>query len=151
MCFTLFFNDTATTEIYTISLPDALPIWIFIDRLEGVGIVSSKDAIDIGLTGPTLRGSGVEYDLRRAAPYLFYNEMDFNVITHPDGDCLARYFVRVDECRESAKIVRQILSKMPQGEVRANNPKKVLPNKTEIYSKMEELINDFMIVNFGIN
>jgi NADH-quinone oxidoreductase subunit D len=124
---------------------------IFIDRLEGVGIVSSKDAIDIGLTGPTLRGSGVEYDLRRAAPYLFYNEMDFKVITYPEGDCLARYFVRVDECRESAKIVRQILSKMPQGEVRANNPKKVLPNKTEIYSKMEELINDFMIVNFGIN
>jgi NADH-quinone oxidoreductase subunit D len=124
---------------------------IFIDRLEGVGVVSAQDAVDLGLTGPTLRGSGVDYDLRRAAPYLFYNEMDFKVITFPEGDCLARYFVRVDECRESAKMVRQILSKMPQGEVRANNPKKVLPNKTEIYSKMEELIHDFMIVNFGIN
>jgi NADH-quinone oxidoreductase subunit D len=124
---------------------------IFIDRLEGVGIASAKDAVDLGLTGPTLRGSGVDYDLRRATPYLFYNEMDFKVITYPEGDCLARYFVRVDEARESAKIVRQILSKMPQGEVRANDPKKVLPNKTEIYSKMEELIHDFMIVNFGIN
>ncbi|MDR3667150.1 MAG: NADH dehydrogenase (quinone) subunit D [Ignavibacteriaceae bacterium] len=124
---------------------------IFIDRLEGVGVASAKDAVDLGLTGPTLRGSGVEYDLRRAAPYLFYNEMDFKVITYPEGDCLARYFVRVDECRESAKIVRQILSKIPQGEVRANSPKKVLPNKAEIYSKMEELISDFMIVNFGIN
>jgi NADH-quinone oxidoreductase subunit D len=124
---------------------------IFIDRLEGVGVVSAQDAVDLGLTGPTLRGSGVDYDLRRAAPYLFYNEMDFKVITFPEGDCLARYFVRVDECRESAKMVRQILSKMPQGEVRGNNPKKVLPNKTEIYSKMEELIHDFMIVNFGIN
>ena len=124
---------------------------IFIDRLEGVGIVSAQDAIDLGLTGPTLRGSGVEYDLRRAAPYLFYNELDFKVITYKEGDCLARYFVRVDEARESAKMVRQILSKMPQGEVRANDPKKVLPNKTEIYSKMEELIQDFMIVNFGIN
>lgn len=124
---------------------------IFIDRLEGVGVVSSKDAIDLGLTGPTLRGSGVEYDLRRASPYLFYNELDFKVITYPEGDCLSRYFVRLDECRESAKMVSQILSKMPQGEVRANNPKKVLPNKTEIYSKMEELIQDFMIVNFGIN
>ena len=124
---------------------------IFIDRLEGVGIVSAKDAIDLGLTGPTLRGSGVEYDLRRAAPYLYYNEMDFKVITYPEGDCLARYFVRVDEARESAKMVRQILNKMPKGEVRANNPKKVLPDKAEIYSKMEELIQDFMIVNFGIN
>ena len=124
---------------------------IFIDRLEGVGIASAKDAVDLGLTGPTLRGSGVEFDLRRATPYLFYNEMDFKVITYPEGDCLARYFVRVDEARESAKIVRQILSKIPQGKVRANNPKKVLPNKVEVYSKMEELIHDFMIVNFGIN
>ena len=124
---------------------------IFIDRLEGVGVVSANDAIDLGLTGPTLRGSGVEYDLRRAVPYLFYNEMDFKVITYPEGDCLARYFVRIDEARESAKMVRQILSKLPQGEVRANNAKKVLPNKVEIYSKMEELIQDFMIVNFGIN
>ncbi|MDR3610278.1 MAG: NADH dehydrogenase (quinone) subunit D [Ignavibacteriaceae bacterium] len=124
---------------------------IFIERLDGVGIVSAKDAIDLGLTGPTLRGSGVEYDLRRAKPYLFYNEMDFNVITYKEGDCLARYFVRIDEARESAKMVRQILSKMPQGEVRLNSAKKVLPNKAEVYTKMEELIQDFMIVNFGIN
>jgi NADH-quinone oxidoreductase subunit D len=124
---------------------------IFIDRLEGVGVASAKDAVDLGLTGPTLRGSGVEFDLRRATPYLFYNDLDFKVITFPEGDCLARYFVRVDEAKESAKMVRQILDKMPQGEVRLNSPKKVLPNKTEIYSKMEELIQDFMIVNFGIN
>jgi NADH-quinone oxidoreductase subunit D len=124
---------------------------IFIERLDGVGVVSGKDAIDLGLTGPTLRGSGVEYDVRRAQPYLFYNDLDFNIITYKEGDCLARYFVRVDEARESAKMVRQILSKMPQGEVRLNSPKKVLPNKAEVYSKMEELIQDFMIVNFGIN
>jgi NADH-quinone oxidoreductase subunit D len=124
---------------------------IFIERLDGVGIVSAQDAIDLGLTGPTLRGSGVEYDLRRAKPYLFYNDMDFNVITYKEGDCLARYFVRIDEARESAKMVRQILSKMPQGDVRLNSPKKVLPNKAEVYTKMEELIQDFMIVNFGIN
>ena len=124
---------------------------IFVERLEGIGVISAEDAIDLGLTGPNLRGSGVEFDLRRATPYLFYNEMDFKVITHNEGDSLARYFVRVEEAYESAKIVRQILDKMPQGETMANQPKKVLPKKAEVYSKMEELIHDFMIINFGIN
>ncbi|MEO8398336.1 MAG: NADH dehydrogenase (quinone) subunit D [Ignavibacteriaceae bacterium] len=124
---------------------------IFIERLENVGVISADDAIDIGLTGPSLRGSGIEHDLRRAQPYLFYNEMDFKIPVYNEGDCLARYFVRVDEARESIKIVHQVLDKMPQGEILANQPKKVLPKKAEIYSKMEELIHDFMIVNFGIN
>ncbi len=124
---------------------------IFIERLDGIGVISGEDALDMGLTGPSLRGSGVEFDLRRAKPYLFYNEMDFNVITYPDGDSLARYFVRADETRESIKIIRQALEKMPQGETMLNQPKKVLPKKAEVYTKMEELIHDFMIVNFGIN
>ncbi len=124
---------------------------IFIERLEGAGVISGNDAVEMGMTGPSLRGSGVAYDLRRNSPYLCYNEMDFNVVTYSEGDSLARYFVRADEARESAKIVRQVLDKMPQGEVLLNQPKKVLPHKTEIYTKMEELIHDFMIVNFGIN
>ncbi len=124
---------------------------IFIERLEGIGVISGELALDLGMTGPSLRASGIEFDLRRATPYLKYNEVDFNIPTYTEGDSLARYFVRVDEMRESAKIVRQILEKMPQGEVLANNPKKVLPHKTEIYTRMEELIHDFMIVNFGIN
>ncbi len=124
---------------------------IFVERLDGIGVISADEAIDIGLTGPSLRGSGVEFDLRRAQPYLFYNEMDFKVVTYPDGDSLARYFVRADETRESIKIIRQALEKMPQGDTLLNQPKKVLPKKAEIYSKMEELIHDFMIVNFGIN
>lgn len=124
---------------------------IFITRLEGVGVISAEDAINLGLTGPLLRGSGVEHDLRRATPYMFYNEMDFNVPTYKEGDCLARYFVRCDELRESAKIILQVMDKMPKGEIILNSPKKVLPKKTEIYSKMEELIHDFMIVNYGIN
>ena len=124
---------------------------IFIERLEGAGVISKEDAIDYGLTGPSLRGSGVEFDLRRATPYLFYNEIDFKVPVYTEGDSLARYFVRVDEARESIKIVRQVLDKMPEGETILNQPKKVLPHKTEIYSKMEELIHDFMIVNFGIH
>jgi NADH-quinone oxidoreductase subunit D len=124
---------------------------IFIERLENVGVINAEDALDLGLTGPSLRGSGVEFDLRRATPYLFYKDMDFKVPTYKEGDCLARYFVRVDEMRESIKIVKQVMDKMPQGEILANHPKKVLPKKTEIYTKMEELIHDFMIVNFGIN
>ncbi|MEW6195980.1 MAG: NADH dehydrogenase (quinone) subunit D [Bacteroidota bacterium] len=124
---------------------------IFIERLEGVGVISKDDAVALGLTGPNLRSAGVEYDVRRAKPYLFYNEIDFKIPTYAEGDCLARYFIRGDEVRESVKILYQILDKMPQGDVMANNPKHVFPHKAEIYSKMEELIHDFMIINYGIN
>lgn len=124
---------------------------IFVERLDGVGVISGEKALDLGMTGPGLRASGVEYDIRRVQPYMFYNDMDFKVITYTEGDCLARYFVRADETRESVKIIRQVLDKMPQGDVLLNQPKKVLPKKTEVYSRMEELIHDFMIVNFGIN
>jgi NADH-quinone oxidoreductase subunit D len=124
---------------------------IFIERVDGVGAISKEDAIDLGFCGPNLRACGVEFDLRRNAPYLYYNEIDFKIPTYTEGDCLARYFLRLDECRESAKIIKQVLEKMPQGPVQANMPKKVLPHKDEVYTKMEELIHDFMIVNFGIN
>jgi len=124
---------------------------IFIERVDGVGAISKEDAIDLGFSGPNLRACGVEFDLRRNAPYLCYNEIDFNIPVYSEGDCLARYFLRLDECRESARIVKQILDKMPQGEILANQPKRVLPHKAEVYTKMEELIHDFMIVNFGIN
>ena len=124
---------------------------IFIERTDGVGAISKEDAIDLGFCGPNLRACGVEFDLRRNVPYLCYNEIDFKIPTYTEGDCLARYFLRLDECRESAKIVRQVIDKIPQGPVQANMPKKVLPHKDEVYTKMEELIHDFMIVNFGIN
>jgi len=124
---------------------------IFIERVDGIGAVSKEDAINLGFSGPNLRACGVNFDLRVNSPYLCYNEVDFNIPTYSEGDCLARYFLRLDECRESAKIVKQVLEKMPQGEVLANQPKKVLPHKDEVYTKMEELIHDFMIVNFGIN
>ena len=124
---------------------------IFIERLEGIGVLSKEDAISLGVTGPNLRASGVAYDVRRAKPYLFYDQVDFNIPTYSEGDCLARYFLRGDEVRESVKILYQCLDKLPQGEVMANNPKNVLPGKTEVYSKMEELIHDFMLINQGIN
>lgn len=124
---------------------------IFVERLDGVGVISKEDALDYGLTGPNLRASGVDFDLRRATPYLQYDKIDFKTIVYQEGDCLARYFTRTDEMRESVKIVRQSLGLMQPGLIRANEPKKVLPYKAEVYSKMEELIHDFMIVNFGIN
>lgn len=124
---------------------------IFIDRMAGVGHVSREKAISLGLTGPCLRASGVEFDLRRNKPYLQYSNVDFDVITDTDGDCWARFMVRVREMYESMKIIHQVLDKLDtlQGPVMANNPKHVLPRKAEIYTKMEELINDFMLVNYG--
>ncbi|MCC6637900.1 MAG: NADH dehydrogenase (quinone) subunit D [Ignavibacteriaceae bacterium] len=123
---------------------------LFVERLEGVGVISGEEAINMGLTGPNLRGSGIDHDLRRANPYMLYDQMDFKVPVYNEGDSLARYFVRADELRESCKIILQCLDKMPKGEIMLNSPKKVLPRKTEIYTKMEELIHDFMIVNFGV-
>ncbi len=124
---------------------------IFIERLEGIGVLTKENAIAYGVTGPSLRASGVEYDIRRAKPYLYYNEIDFNIPTYTEGDCLSRFYIRGDEVKESVKIVNQVLDKMPAGQIMANEPKKVLPRKGEIYSKMEELIHDFMLVNKGVN
>jgi NADH-quinone oxidoreductase subunit D len=123
---------------------------IFLGRVDGVGLITREQAIDLGLTGPSLRACGVEHDLRRDNPYLVYNEMDFDIPVYNDGDALARYYVRMNEMRESRKIVQQVLAKMPAGEVHAFSPKKVLPQKERVYTEMEELIHDFMIVNFGI-
>ena len=123
---------------------------IFLGRVDGVGSISKEQAIDLGLTGPCLRACGVELDLRRANPYLVYSDLDFNIPVYEGGDCLARYYVRMAEIKESIKIVRQLLEKMPAGDVKAVQPKKVLPGKHQVYTKMEELIHDFMIVNFGV-
>ena len=124
---------------------------IFIDRCEGVGYISKEDAISIGLTGPNLRAAGVERDLRIDDPYLIYKELDFNIPTYTESDTLARYYVRIKEFYESVKILRQCMEKLPKGPINANvsEPKQVLPDKEEVYTKMEELINDFMIINFG--
>jgi len=122
---------------------------IFIGRCEGIGIMPPEEAIDVGWTGPCLRASGIPSDLRRDQPYLIYPELDFNVITRTECDALARYFVRFDEVAESVKIIRQCLDKLQPGPIFADDAKVVLPRKGEIYTSMEELINDFVLVNFG--
>ncbi|MDP2886837.1 MAG: NADH dehydrogenase (quinone) subunit D [Ignavibacteria bacterium] len=123
---------------------------IFLERTDGIGVVTREQAIDLGLTGPGLRACGVGHDLRRANPYLVYSNLDFEVPVYEGGDALARYYVRMAEMRESVKIIHQVLEKMPAGEVSAFKPKKVLPRKERVYTKMEELIHDFMLVNFGV-
>ncbi len=123
---------------------------IFLGRTDGVGVITREQAIDLGYTGAGLRACGVGHDLRRANPYLVYSELDFEIPVYEGGDSLARYYVRMDEMLESAKIVQQVLAKIPAGPVHASAPKKVLPRKDRVYTKMEELIHDFMIVNFGI-
>jgi NADH-quinone oxidoreductase subunit D len=122
---------------------------IFINRCENVGTISKEDAAAIGLTGPNLRASGVNRDLRRDEPYLIYNELDFDVPIYTEGDTLARYYVRIKEMYESRKILLQCLDRLPDGPIDAHDTKQVLPKKEKVYSKMEELINDFMLVNFG--
>jgi NADH-quinone oxidoreductase subunit D len=105
----------------------------------------------MGLTGPLLRAAGVARDLRRDNPYLVYSELDFDVITATESDALARFYVRIAEMKESAKILRQALDRLPEGPYNALEPKRVLPSKERTYTKMEELIHDFMLVNLGID
>lgn len=124
---------------------------IFINRCEGVGYISKEDALSIGLTGPNLRASGVSRDLRVDEPYLVYEDLDFDIPVYNDGDSLARYYVRIQEMYESKKILIQCLEKIPEGPIDTHNSKQVLPKKEKVYSKMEELIHDFMIINFGNN
>ncbi|HEY9166841.1 MAG TPA: NADH dehydrogenase (quinone) subunit D [Candidatus Kryptonia bacterium] len=124
---------------------------IFLDRTVGVGPIDAKAAIEIGFSGANLRASGVEHDLRTSSPYLVYDNLSFEVITEKGGDCFSRYMVRMREMTESTKLVRQALEKMPHGPVKAELPKKVLPDKEPVYTRMEELIHDFVIVNDGVH
>ncbi len=124
---------------------------IFIDRCENVGYLSKEDAIALGMTGPILRAAGVPRDLRRDNPYLVYPELDFDVITLTESDALARFYVRLLEIKESGKILRQALAMLPDGPINAGNAKKVLPRKERTYTRMEELIQDFMLINLGVD
>jgi len=124
---------------------------IFINRLKGVGHLSAADAIALGVTGPVLRASGVDIDLRRDMPYSSYEKFQFNVPISNGCDVWARYEVRMIEMRESVKIIQQALDGMPQGPVKANAPKIVLPEREKMKTQMESLIHHFKIVTEGFN
>ena len=124
---------------------------IFRNRLKGVGYLSAADAIALGVTGPPLRASGVDIDLRRDMPYSSYEKFQFKVPVSTDGDTWARYLVRLDEMRESIKIIQQALDGMPEGAVKADAPKIVLPDREKMKTQMEALIHHFKIVTEGFN
>jgi len=124
---------------------------IFVDRTQGVGVISRQDAIDYAMTGPNLRGSGVNYDLRKAQPYLVYDQLDFEVPVGTEGDSYDRYLVRMEEMRQSVRIIHQCLDKMPGGPVNISDGKIVLPPKDRVLTKMEELIHHFLNVTQGVN
>jgi NADH-quinone oxidoreductase subunit D len=124
---------------------------IFVDRTKDIGVISKEDAIDYGLSGPNLRGSGVDYDLRKAHPYLVYDQLEFDVPVGTVGDCYDRYLVRMEEMRQSVKILRQCLAKLPDGPINVPDGKVVLPPKDKVLTSMEELIHQFLLVTQGVN
>ncbi len=124
---------------------------IWQSRTQGIGVISKEDAIDWGLTGPCLRGSGVELDLRKANPYTGYETYDFDIPTEPDGDVWSRFLVRMRELRESHKIVRQALERLKPGPTKADAPKVVLPDRNDMRKHMDSLIHHFLIVAEGFN
>ncbi len=122
---------------------------IFRNRTIGVAKISADDAINYGLTGPSLRGSGVNYDVRKVFPYGGYEKFDFDVPLGKNGDVYDRYLVRLEEMRQSLRIVQQALDGMPEGPYRAHVPGVVLPPKEDVLSKMESLIFHFKIITEG--
>ncbi len=120
---------------------------IFIDRTKGIGVLSKEDAINLSCTGPIARASGVVYDLRKNEPYLAYPDLDFQVVCATAGDCYARYIVRMEEMRESIKLIHQAIENLPSGPVNVDlNSKMVLPDKTATYRSIEGLIQHFELI-----
>ena len=124
---------------------------IWMSRTKGIGIIERDEAINWGLTGPCLRGSGVELDLRRHNPYCGYETYDFDIPVEHDGDVWARFRVRMRECLESYKIVRQALDRLKPGPIKADAPKIVLPDRDDMRKHMDSLIHHFLIVAEGFN
>ncbi len=122
---------------------------LFMDRTMGIGKITAEEAIQWGMTGASLRGSGPDWDLRKKRPYSGYEQYDFEVPTQKEGDVYARYLVRVREMRESLKIIRQAMDKMPLGAVRSKNHKFVPPPRSEIGVSMESLIHHFKLWTEG--
>ncbi len=119
---------------------------LFIDRCKGIGYLSKEDALSYGITGPILRASGVNYDIRKVKPYSSYDRFDFLIPVEHAGDSYARYIVRIEEMKQSVSIVRQALKVLPGGEVNYFNKKHILPNKDKTYNDMESLIHHFKVI-----
>ena len=123
---------------------------IFKQRTVDIGIVSKKEALDWGFTGPMLRGSGVAWDLRKHEPYAIYDKVDFDIPIGKNGDCYDRYLIRMEEMKQSLKIINQVLDKMPKGDVINDNPRISPPKRSTMKSSMESLISHFKLYTEGV-
>src|SRR5262249_41172350 len=120
---------------------------IFIERIKGIGYLSAEDVINMGVTGPLARASGVLRDLRKDEPYLAYPDLDFKVVASKDGDCYARYLVRMQEMLESVKIIEQCLENIPEGPVNIDAATHIVPPaKPSVYRSIEGLIQHFEVM-----
>jgi NADH-quinone oxidoreductase subunit D len=124
---------------------------LFRDRTIGIGKISVEDCLRQGVTGPTIRGAGMAYDLRKARPYSVYSRFNFDIPTQQEGDCYARYLVRVEEMRQSLRIIKQALDRLPKGPYRSDNRKFVPPPRSELGVSMEALIHHFKLWTEGFN
>ncbi len=123
---------------------------IWIERTRGVGIMTAEEALDWGWSGPMARGSGIDWDLRRDNPYSSYEDFDFIVPLGKNGDTYDRYLVRMEEMRQSARIVTQALDKLPDGPVKVADPRISLPPKEDVYSDISSLIHHFLLIEEGL-
>jgi len=122
---------------------------IWLKRNKAVGVISAEDAINLGMSGPIVRGAGVKWDIRKDEPYLVYDRFDFDIPVGENGDCFDRYTVRMEEMRQAAKIVRQALEQLPDGKPCIDMPDVVLPPRRDIETNMEELIHHFKLISHG--
>jgi NADH-quinone oxidoreductase subunit D len=124
---------------------------IWMGRTRDIGVISKEDAIAYGLTGPNVRGSGIDYDVRKANPYLDYQKYDFDIPIGSVGDAYDRYLVRLEEMLQSVNILRQVVDKLPSGPITVQDPKNLPPRKPDVLMKMEELIHHFIIHTEGVD
>ena len=124
---------------------------IFVDRTRDIGVIPKDRAIAYALSGPNLRGSGIEHDVRRKHPYLDYEQYDFEIPIGSVGDCYDRYLIRIEEMRQSERILRQVIDKLPAGPINVVDWKNMLPPKSHVMTKMEELIHHFIVVTEGLD
>jgi NADH dehydrogenase I D subunit len=145
--FNAFIKDfPAKVEEYNVLL-EKNRIWIA--RTKGIAVISAEDALSFGLSGPTLRGSGVEYDLRKAEPYGAYGDLEWSVPIGTNGDTYDRYWIRIEELKESSKIIRQCLDKLPDGPIMADVPQVVAPTKDRVFTNLESMIMQFKFFSVG--
>jgi NADH-quinone oxidoreductase subunit D len=124
---------------------------IWVGRNRNVGVISGEEAINYGLTGPNLRASGVAYDLRKDRPYYDYETYDFDVVVGEQGDCYDRYLVRMEEMRQSLAILDQAIARLPAGPINVDDPRVILPGKTDCMADMESMIHHFKVVMGGVH